>query len=146
MTCNTASNVLRDNSQSGNKAEAKSERELSMYVIEMHGQLYGPFAHSPDAYAWGEANHDPRDRIGKRFTVREIYAPQDTHARAAPSAAFGVWGSCCNNNATWILGPDGKIERFDSEAAAQVRANEYTAINNLFGTPNAFRVEQLREG
>lgn len=67
-----------------------------------------------------------------------------TLARVVEEPTFGVWGPVANNKAAWILGADGKIARFHSKEAAQVCAHEYTIINGLFGTPNAFRVEELR--
>lgn len=46
-----------------------------MYVVEMHGQLYGPFDYGDDAYAWGDLNCDPDDRPGKRYLVRNVNTP-----------------------------------------------------------------------
>ena len=50
-----------------------------MYVVEMNGQLFGPFYEecASEAYAWGEANCDPDAAPGKRFLVRDLRNPTD---------------------------------------------------------------------
>lgn len=109
-------------------------------------EVIGRFYVAPTADSFQTLAETAWEYYGAEMIMESSFDALIDAALVMLSPMFGVWGPVANNEAKWILDAKGRIARFPTEATAQVCADEYSVINNLLGTPNAFRVEQLREG